>query len=385
MAFRIGDYVHSGELRNSRRNSIVGWINFGDEIGLRLELTGNLPGEFSGKDFRFTVPQTPSRSDEFNQSIDAMETLQAGVIGEVVLRIAKVPTCSAEELRQRLEAHLPLECREIPLLYLEWYSQNGRVVAEIVDPKIEWIGADEELSLADVQPDPLPDPADWPADIGPEIVAFTQNEHGFIEEFPLNESGEEAVDDDDPYQLFPPDFERQIANAQNDENVPTVAAKFFDNADEGHQQERDWADVIPGIDPETKELYEQWDEILHGQNHEPVTTLFDPPIAMPPPDSLTEEQAAAHLKIILSRLAEFCISIDMCQHATALSTYRWLLDDILPEARFTPASLGSGFIQGYSTYESCPQCEAEFDAEWNARQQTSKERSKDTDDDDVPW
>jgi len=370
MAIRIGDYLHSGELRNSRQNSIVGRINFGDETELRLELTGNLPGEFAGKDFRFTVPQIHRRTAEPGQLSAVLETLQAGVIGEVVLRIARIPTCSSEELQQRLEAKQPLECREATLLYLEWYSQNGRVVAEIVDPKIEWIGTDDELTLSDVQPEPLPDPADFPDDTGPEIIAFTQNEHGFIEEIPLNESGEEAVDDDDPYQLFPPDLEWQIATAQTDEGSP---------------QERDWAEVIPGIDPETKAMYEQWDEILHGQNHEPVTTLFDPPIAMPPPDSLTEQQAAAQLKIILSQLARFCISIDMCKHATALSTYRWLLDDILPQARFTPASLGSGFIQGYSTYEGCPQCEAEFEAEWDARQQAPQENSEGTDEDDIPW
>ena len=31
MAWRIGEYIVAGELNNSRRNSVTGWFDFGDE------------------------------------------------------------------------------------------------------------------------------------------------------------------------------------------------------------------------------------------------------------------------------------------------------------------------------------------------------------------
>jgi hypothetical protein len=355
MAIRIGDYVHGGQLVNLRRNSVCGWIDFGNEQGLRLELTGNLPGEFYGRHFTFTVKEPRPRSKEFDQQFKSMESMQAGTIGEVLLRVAKVPACSLEEFRRRLQAGEPLEFREQTVLYLEWFSQNGRIVAEVIDPEIMWTNDDDTQVAADLTPQPLPDENELEPG-GPEIIAFTQNEHGFVEELPLSNRNDEAPEDDDPYHLFPPDFDEQLAASDVDDDrstasddtaaVPPAAGKA-----------RDWADVIPGIAPETKELYEQWDEILHGQDHEPVTTLFDPPMTLPPADALTEDEAADYLKKILARLAEFCISIDMCEHATALETYRWLLKDILPEAQFTSASIGSGFVQYYSTSDDCPQCE----------------------------
>lgn len=388
MAFRIGDYICSGELDNSRRNSVRGWIDFGNEQGLKLELTGNLPGEFSGRHFRFVAKEPQARTDECDQVLDAMEMQQVGTIGDVLLHVRKVPTCSTEELKQQIASQQPLEFREQPVLYLEWYSQNGRVVAEIIGPEISWVQDDDTQTAADLTPDPLPDENDGPQG-GPQITAFTQNEHGFIEELPLSDAEAEAPEDDDPYGLFPPDLDEQLAMG-DDSAAPTAPAD---------KKQRDWADVIPGIDQETKALYEQWDEILHGENHEPVTSLFDPPITLPPAETLTEDEAAGHLKTILARLAEFCIAIDMCEHATALNTYRWLLTDILPQARFTKASVGSGFVQHYSTFDDCPECEAEFEAEWaarkrqqdNSQQDNSEQDNSDQDnsdqdpDEEVPW
>ena len=45
MAFRIGSHVIGGEISNQNRNSVNGWLAFGPDEGLHLNLTGNLSGE----------------------------------------------------------------------------------------------------------------------------------------------------------------------------------------------------------------------------------------------------------------------------------------------------------------------------------------------------
>ena len=40
---------------------------------------------------------------------------------------------------------------------------------------------------------------------------------------------------------------------------------------------------------------------------------------------------------------------------------RWLLEEILVEGRFHPEMVGSGWVQHYSTWESCPECAQEFE------------------------
>ncbi|MEK6249446.1 MAG: hypothetical protein N2C12_14790, partial [Planctomycetales bacterium] len=132
---------------------------------------------------------------------------------------------------------------------------------------------------------------------------------------------------------------------------------------------REWEDVIPGIDEETKRMYQQWDEVVYGEKDEPLSTLFDPPLALKKPDQIcNEEEAQQLLDILLARLAMHCVSLDMCKHFTALDAYRLLIDELLPEAQIHPALITTGFVQHYSTWEHCPQCEAEFEAEYKERE-----------------
>ena len=125
---------------------------------------------------------------------------------------------------------------------------------------------------------------------------------------------------------------------------------------------RSWDDVIPGLDEETKRMYEQWDEVAYGEKDEPLSTLFDPPLKLEPPDRVTsEEQAESLLNMLLTRLATHSVAVDVCEHFTALDTYRWLVEVILPEADIHPQLPQIGFVQPYSTWEDCPRCAAEFE------------------------
>lgn len=350
MAIRIGAHVVGGRLDNSRRNQIFGWLEFGEDAGIRIELTGNFVGELAGRDLRFrTAVAVPDDRDE--ELLDSLEVRQIGVIGTVSLRMVRVPQMPIEEFYARCKGGESPACDEKACLYVEWFSQNGRVVAEIVDP--EFITEDEDaVDKEPLVPEALPGMDDTS---GPQIVGYAINDEGDIEELSLND---DADGEDDPYALFPSDLEAQLRHSGGDEETADemVAAAG---------EPRPWDEVIPGIDEETKQMYEQWDEVTHGTKDEPLSTLFDPPISLKQPEEIVDEaEAEAALHPLLARLALCCVAVDMCEHFSALDTYRWLLEKILPEAHIHPQLKSTGFVQHYSTYESCPQCEAEFEAEF---------------------
>lgn len=352
MAIRIGAHVVGGRLDNSRRNQVFGWLEFGEDAGIRIELTGNFVGELAGRDLRFrTAADVPDDRDD--ALLDSLEVRQIGVIGTVSLRMVRVPQMPTAEFYARCKSGESPACDEKACLYVEWFSQNGRVVAEIVDP--EFITEDEDEDAADEEPlvpEALPGIDETS---GPRIEGDAINEQGEVEELSLSDN---ADGEDDPYALFPSDLEAQLRHSGGDEET---ADKM--NAAAG--EPRPWEEVIPGIDEETKQMYEQWDEVAHGTKDEPLSTLFDPPISLKQPDELTDEaEAETALYSLLARLALYGVAVDMCEHFSTLDTYRWLLEEILPEAHIHPRLRSTGFVQHYSTYESCPRCEAEFEAEF---------------------
>ena len=361
MAFRIGDYVRRGELNNSRRNSVNGWLEFGENEGIRIELTGNLAGDLAGKHLRFqTTAPRPTCDEAVMQQLDALEVRQIGVVGDTCLRIVRVPRSSAKEFYIRSKLGEPPPVDERPCLYLEWYSQNGRVVAEIVDPEITF-GPEDDPKDDQITPRPLADPES----VGLEMTGIAVDDEGNVEEFSLTDEDEpdedEPDEDNDPYRLFPADLDEQLDQSIREANDASAA-------DEKPSGPRSWDEVIPGIDDETRQMYEMWDEIAHGEKDEPLATLFDPPLPLKRPDQIADPaEADAALHVLLARLALHCVAIDVCEHFTALDTYRWLLSEILPEAQIHPQLGDTGFVQHYSTWESCPQCEAEFEADWQSR------------------
>ena len=353
MAFRIGQFVVAGELNNTRRNSVSGWLAFGENDGLRLDLAGNLQGELAGKRLQFEVAAPVIVDDTPRESLEALQVMQIGVVGVMQFRMVRMPTMPIEEFHKLAKSGQRPPSDEKPSLYLEWYSQNGRVLAEIVDPRIDYDPVDDSQS-AEMTAEPLPEEDGS----GPSITGYVQNEDGAYEEMPLGdpEDGEE----EDPYQLFPADLESQLSESCHEDGAP-LPPEFLTEERSGP---RNW-DEVPGIDEETKEMYKQWDEVVYGTKDEPLTTLFDPPISLTRPDELAdEEEAEGMLTLLLARLALCCVAIDICQHFSPSQTYRWLLEEILPNANVHPRLPTTGFVQHYSTWESCPKCEAEFDAEY---------------------
>lgn len=329
---RIGSQIIRGELYNLKRNSVHGWLDVGGDRGVRLELTGNMSGELFGQRVRFQRSQPKSDADCSAEEFEGLENRQCGVTGDMEVR-------TSDDGKRTL--------------YFEWFSQNGRVIAEFEDPVFE-IGPaeeDEETTSADDPPD------------GDDMLDFPQS------------ADESADGEDDPYGLFPADLDQQLSLASDDDEGPTdeiVDQEPFEPTDGASppRQTRPWDEVIPGLDPDTKRMYDEWHEVIDGTKDVPFTELFDPPLTLMRPTDIPDEAVALRqLRSLLARLALHCVAIHMCEHFSALETYRWLVDDLLPEEGVHPRLRPTGFVRHYDTSEHCPACEADFEARWNARKQ----------------
>ena len=384
MAWRISDFAVRGEIRNGARNSVSGWLEVlrKEKHGgietiepslVMLSFTGNLSGELEGRTFRFEVkerdlPQPrPVLEKEFRSD-------QVGAMGDCVYRMVRVPLIPLDEYLEACKRGEAPPEEQRPSVYLEWYSQNGRVVLELLDPKIEFEG--DYRDLADPEPEPVPSPED----VGPpEFTTVVRNDDGTFDV--MRESGDhsDSMDDADPFALFPANLEEQIRNSASEPDPGSVSSEFSDNVeypwpDETPDNEqtsattRSWDEVIPGIDPETKAMYEQWDEVVHGTKDEPLTWLFEEPLCLPRPDDVRDEQHAWEVLLsLLTAMALRGVAFDMCPHFTALQAYRLLIEDLLPEAGVHPQLVSTGFVQHYSSWESCSVCEAEFEEDYRKR------------------
>jgi hypothetical protein len=326
MPTHIGSQIARGELSNKHKNSVTGWIDFGGDWGVHMQLTGNFTGELAGQHLRFTATRPTTNDDCPHETLDGLADMQIGIIGAVHVRRTENGGTS---------------------LCLEWFSQNGQIVAEMHEPTIE---LNPVVEMEHAQDDES-GAADLP---------------GF--DFEESEEGEDSAAD--PYQLFAPDLEAQLQQSTSD-HLPfhTEEEHAADPDPNQPRQKRPWDEVIPGLDPETKKLYDQWDEITEGTKDEPITSLFDPPLTLKRPDDVADEaEAAAALHTLLARLAQHCVAIHICEHFTALDTYRWLLDDLLPETGIHPNLGPTGFVAHYDTSEDCAKCDAEFEERWKERQ-----------------
>jgi hypothetical protein len=365
MAFRIGAYVLRGELRNTRANGVYGWIEFAPDYGVHIELTGNLQGGLEGKHIKFTSPlgktSAQIQPDALPPEVQELADRQIGVVGDVLLRRVQVPTIEIADFMALSDEEKAKHSQEKDCLCLEWFSQNGRIVAEIIDPEIDYVD-DEEIEDSDSQ-----DPRELDDRYGVGITeVYLDDEPGDADEFDPESDSDQS---EDPYGLFGEDLQRSVDNALGgdlDAFGQDIDQDYASNLN-GAGPARGWDETIPGIDPETKAMYEQWDEIFEGKKDEPVAYLFQTPLKLPPPEKVTtSEQAEPLVKAILAQLALLSVAIDVCEHYTPLRTYRLLMTEILPTAKVHPNLAASKMVQHYSTSDYCDACEAEFEAEFDS-------------------
>lgn len=203
MAWRIADLVTGGELDNTIKGRVVGWINLsGRAEPLQLHLTGNCRPDLAGWRFRICrLEPVPAWAEP--PDMDGFATMQSGQVGDITAdRVVRHYDCPPQELLARMRAGEPPpeELRES--LYLEWYSEaNGRVVIEETRLGVERIGTRTfELTAADLRRE-----AEQAEDKLDEL-----RESGFVIE--ETEMGVMVYrrDDDDPDRLLADDLQSQL-------------------------------------------------------------------------------------------------------------------------------------------------------------------------------
>ncbi len=381
MACRISDYVLAGELRNTRRNGVFGWIEFAPDYGICVELTGNMSGQLQGKHIKFRVQKAESdeqlEAGEFPDEVDKLADRQIGVVGEMVLRRVRVPSIPIDDFLLLEEPAQEKHLVEKDSLYLEWFSQNGRVIAELVDLSIEFV---DDQQTGDGE-SAASGSGEREEGAGGFTEIYVEDEAADAESY---DTGDGDDEDEDPFGLFGQDVRQAVADSLGplpdetfDENEPSDE-DFSEEDSEGESaaeaEPRSWDDVIPGIDAETKEMYEQWDEIFEGKKDEPLSYLFHTPLRLPLVENVTsDEEAERFVRAILAQLALLSVALDVCEHYGPLETYRLLMKEILPTAKVHPNLAASEMVQHYSTSDYCSQCDEELDAEYDEQQDDDEE------------
>jgi hypothetical protein len=383
MTWRLENSVVRGELFNLRPNHVHGWLELrGAPSLVHLGLTGNMEGELFGKRVQFETELADDDNEDDSEDgepgaaprlvspdFEAIEIQQIGPTGK--MQLVRTPLADGSG---KVNVHL----------VLHWFSQNGEMQVDLVNPRLEFVAEDEDektssLAAADEEDDG-------------ESVFLKDSEEEFPE-FP------DDADADDPYGLFPPQLEEQLEDETKSADIAAIDEGAFENGpvEPGagmddplseypleERPKRSWDEVIPGIDEQTKRLYESWDEIFEGKKDVPLCTIFDPPLTIYPVDKLSDAEVESAFKVILRRLAMHSVALDMCEHFTPRDAYRLLVEEILPKCPVYPGLPLTGYVQHYSTWEYCRKCDEEFEAKWQAEEKEREERRARGEDEDSP-
>lgn len=386
MAWRLENSVIRGELFNLRPNSVHGWLELrGAPSLVHLGLTGNMEGELAGKRVQFETELADEEGDETEDREQETEARESDPDFEAIEVQQVGPTGTMQLIRSPASNGLH---KEEVRLTLQWFSQNGEMRIDLVNPRLEFVVEDggEQPAAADVDEE----------DDGESV--FLKDSEDEFPEFP------DDADEDDPYGLFPPQLEEQL---EGETKSPEIAAIDESALADGpadlpagleeplaeypfeDRPKRSWDEVIPGIDEQTKRLYESWDEIFEGKKDVPLCTIFDPPLTIYPVDKLSDAEVESAFKVILRRLAMHSVALDMCEHFTCRDAYRLLVEEILPKYPVYPGLPLTGYVQHYSTWEYCRKCDEEFEAKWQAEEKERKARGEGEDDtlpdDEIPF
>jgi hypothetical protein len=142
MAWRISDSVVDGEIDNTVKGRVTGWIRLsGCPEPLALNLEGDCHPDLAGWRFRIVrVDPVPPWAEPADLS--GISTEQVGRTGDITAdQLLRHYDCPVEELLARIRAGEPPPTEWRKALYLEWFSdRNGRVVIQDTRLGVERIG-----------------------------------------------------------------------------------------------------------------------------------------------------------------------------------------------------------------------------------------------------
>jgi hypothetical protein len=211
MAWRPYENLMDGELDNRTAGKVIGWMRFYRHGKLPLKVTFDLDGDFH-EDIRGTLIRLSNlnptdRNDELERGgsyVEGMSRVQRGTVGDITAGLPLGPWTEAiaqklmaqneliwdeagirgaarekqrQEFAHRYREHIDAGDLYYPYVaypYIEWYSENGRVVLEL-DPS--------QVEIVEVDPPKAKTPAELVADEKKRNRAFGSFMAGMVESF----------------------------------------------------------------------------------------------------------------------------------------------------------------------------------------------------------
>ncbi len=348
MAYRLGDYVVYGELWNTSHYGTHASIallgeTFDADYILRIELTGNCAPDLRGKHIRFQPEEDGSDRPVFRiEEHGKFQQFQIGPTGTMTAQgwVRTMP-CPVEEFMRRTELGEAPPTPWKRRLYLEWYSQNGRVVIEMAGAVVEECvresqGEGDEGEWKELPNLALP-PGATETGLGVTLI--------------------ELDGDDVHVEKWMPSADERSADGGKSipgslQHALDAEAAALDRAIVGENEF--------GDDNDMREI--EWiDYCIDHCDGEPIASLLGNAADLPPPETLNDKEVESALKGVLARMALIGVALDACNHFTPRDCYRLLRDEILPKSKVYEEMIGTGWMQHVSTWEYCSACEAECD------------------------
>lgn len=347
MAFRLSDLVIAGFFMNSRRFSTHGRLLLrGGEMTYAFELTGDPSPDLLGRKLEFEVPGNDREpTDEDRRLAAQFRPLQIGTTGEMTATLKrKIFDCSTEEYLRRSELGEPPPTRWEDSLYLEWFSQNGRVLIELPMSKLRFL-TEEEIAARDKA-----EKESFEAEMREQEErqrAKTTNPE--IDDLP----GEEEDDDDI---LAPAPDPISQAEEDGEEGYGLIPEEL--NSDLERKARRMDLEVA-GESEDTIKMIEEtelMDEMLEKGKQTPLME-FLADLKLPSPASVaTEEEAEQSLKLALMKLALAGVAFHLCEHCTIREAYRIFIEEVCGKCGHYRPLCGTGWVQNYCASDYCPKC-----------------------------
>ncbi len=355
MAIRLGEYVIEGELHNTNHYAAHGAILLRSEAPegetvVHLQLTGDCAKDLRGKCIRFRPENPDEAGPRFNpEESPRLQSPQIGPTGTMTSQgWVRILPCGVEEYLRRKKLGEPPPTPWKRRLYLEWYSQNGRVTVEMGDVAVEEClrypeDDDDEGEWAPLPNLALPPGLDGPGELGITAVQWDGSE-AHTEEWTVRPA--EGTAKQSP-QSIPDELEQQFA----------AESAAIDRAIRGGEA---------GVSDEAMAETELMDACIEHSDRVPVIGLLGDLDQMPSPDDGDDDEVESALKVLLGQMALLGLALDVCKHYTPRESYRLLLDKILHGERAYEKLIGTGWVQHFMTHDYCAECEAEGEQEARA-------------------
>ena len=341
MAFQLSDLVVAGFFMNSHRYSTHGRLLLrGGEMTYAFELTGDPSPDLRGRKLEFEVPGNDREpTDEDRRLVAQFKPLQIGPTGEMTAaRKARVFDCSVEEFLRRSELGEPPPTRWEECLYLEWFSQNGRVVLELPMSKIRFF-TEEEIAARERAEEER---------FAAEMREMDERQR---ERSESGETDEITLDD-----IFPPGPDPVSGKMEHEEGYGLIPDELESELD---RQSRRTDREIAGESEESIKSIEEtelMDEMLEKGTRTPLQEFLGD-LKLPSPAAVaTDEEADRVLKLALAKLALAGVAFHVCEHCSIREAYRIFIEDVCAsEGHFRPL-VGTGWVQNFCTSDYCKQC-----------------------------